>query len=70
MKDVDNKGICKNTFDDLVATYERELIVDALKDARGNQTKAAQILGATKRIIRYKIMKYGINFRRLRGTTS
>jgi Nif-specific regulatory protein len=68
MKDVDNQGTRKNTFDDLVATYERELIVDALKDARGNQTKAAQILGATKRIIQYKIMKYGIDFRRLRGT--
>jgi len=68
MKDVDKQGIRKDTFDNLVASFERELIVDALKDARGNQTKAAQILGATKRIIQYKVMKYGIDFRRLRGT--
>jgi Nif-specific regulatory protein len=68
MKDVDKQGMRKDTFDNLVASYERELIIDALKDARGNQTKASQILGATKRIIQYKVLKYGIDYRRLRGT--
>jgi Nif-specific regulatory protein len=68
MKEIDKQGMRKDNFDNLVASYERELIVDALKDARGNQTHAAAILGATKRIVQYKVMKYGIDYRRLRGT--
>ena len=69
MKDHNLQGTRKDTFEAMVAAYERELIVDALKDARGNQTKAAQILGTTKRIIQYKIQKLNVDFRRLRGTT-
>jgi Nif-specific regulatory protein len=53
----------------MVASYEKEIIVDALKDARGNQSEAARILGTTKRIIQYKIQKYEIDYRKLRGTT-
>ena len=68
IKEPGMQGIRKDTFDNMVASYEREIIVDALKDARGNQTRAAQILGTTKRIIQYKVNKYGINYRRLRGT--
>ena len=68
MKDIDNQGGARSSFDALVSSYESELIVDALKDARGNQAQAAAILGTTKRIIQYKIQKYGIDFRRLRGT--
>jgi Nif-specific regulatory protein len=45
----------------LVNTYERSLIIDAMKDARGNQSQAARILGTTKRIIQYKVEKYGID---------
>ncbi len=70
MKEVDKQGVRKDSFDSLVASYESELIVDALKDARGSQTQAAAILGTTKRIIQYKIQKYGIDYRRLRGTNS
>ena len=47
----------KGTFGQLVSAYEKELITDALKDARGNQTDAARILGTTKRIIQYKIQQ-------------
>ena len=68
MKDPGQQGTRKNDFDNMVAAYEKELIVDALKDARGNQSGAALILGTTKRIIQYKIQKLGIDYRRLRGT--
>jgi Nif-specific regulatory protein len=68
MKEPDKQGVRHNSFDALVASYETELIIDALKDARGNQTLAATILGTTKRIIQYKIRKYGIDYQRLRGT--
>jgi len=35
--------------------------MNALQESGGNQTKAATILGTTKRIIQYKITKLGIN---------
>ena len=54
------------SFDALVRNYEIELITDALKDTNGNQTKAAERLGITKRIIQYKIQKYGIDYKRFR----
>jgi Nif-specific regulatory protein len=54
------------TFQALVRNFEVELITDALKDSRGNQTQAAHKLGLTKRIIQYKIRQYGIDFRSFR----
>ena len=66
MKDVKEQGKRNDTFENMVAAYERELIVDALKDTCGNQTEAAKLLGTTKRIIQYKITKYDIDFTRFR----
>ena len=54
-------------FTALTNSYEMEIITDALKDASGNQTLAAQNLGITKRIIQYKIHKYGIDYKRFRN---
>jgi Nif-specific regulatory protein len=47
-----------------VARFETELITEALKDANGNQTRAAERLGLTKRIIQYKIKAYAIAWQR------
>jgi Nif-specific regulatory protein len=69
MKDPGKSGVRPSNFDSMVEAYEKEIIVDALKDARGNQSEAARVLGTTKRIIQYKIDKYGIDYRRFRGTT-
>jgi len=44
-----------------VDAYERALVLDALKTARGNQSRAAKILGTSQRIINYKIRKYRID---------
>ncbi|MBN1576751.1 MAG: sigma 54-interacting transcriptional regulator [Chitinispirillaceae bacterium] len=60
------KGKRSDSFENMVAAYEKELIVDALKDAGGNQSEAARLLGTTKRIVQYKIEKLGIDFRRFR----
>jgi Nif-specific regulatory protein len=46
--------------------YERDLIQDALKTARGNRAKAAKLLDSTERIIGYKVKKYGIRVDRYR----
>jgi Nif-specific regulatory protein len=45
----------------VVESQERNLIIDALKETRGNQSKAAKLLGSTKRITQYKIHKFGID---------
>ena len=51
---------------DAVAAYEKDLILDALKTARGNRAKAARLLETTERIVRYKSRKYGIDPARFR----
>jgi len=49
-----------------VAAYEKDLIQDALKTSRGNRTRAARMLGATMRVLNYKIHKYAIDCSRFR----
>ena len=49
-----------------VANYEKDLILDALKSARGNRAQAARLLHSTERIIGYKVRQYGIDPRRFR----
>lgn len=58
-KELDRKD--RSKLSSVVEAQERSLIIDALEDTNGNQTKAAKILGTTKRIIQYKISKMGID---------
>jgi len=51
-----------------VGAFEKGVIVEALQHSHGNQTKAAKLLGTTKRIIQYKIKKYDIDYRAFRFT--
>ena len=44
-----------------IENFERELIIDALKKNKGNQTKAAKYLDTSLRIINYKIHNYIID---------
>ncbi len=44
-----------------VALLEKEMIVEALQDHRGNVTAAAKQLGVTARMIRYRLKKLGID---------
>jgi Nif-specific regulatory protein len=44
-----------------VAAYEKDMILDALKSARGNRARAARLLDSTERIVGYKVHKYGID---------
>ena len=50
-----------------VENFERELIIDALKKNKGNQTKAAQQLDTSLRIINYKIHNYKIDPKQYKG---
>ncbi|HWR67452.1 MAG TPA: sigma 54-interacting transcriptional regulator, partial [Desulfomonilia bacterium] len=54
-------------LESLVNTYERSLIIDAMKDAKGNQSQAARLLGTTKRIIQYKVEKYAVDAKRFKA---
>jgi len=51
----------KKTLKKAVETFEKELIVDALKNSRGNMRQAARALNTTERIFGYKVKKYHIN---------
>ena len=48
-------------FAEAVAAFERDLLQDALKSARGNRARAARLLQTTERIFNYKMGKYRIN---------
>jgi len=49
-------GALKESLDDL----EKKLIMEAMVKSRDNQTKAAEILGISERMLRYKLKKYGL----------
>lgn len=51
-------------------SYEKDLILDALKTARGNRAKAARLLDTTERIVGYKVKKYGLDCGRFRTPRS
>ncbi|PKN51277.1 MAG: two-component system response regulator [Deltaproteobacteria bacterium HGW-Deltaproteobacteria-13] len=56
--DSDNKssGALRESVDEL----EKKLIIEAMEKTQDNQTKAADILGISERMLRYKLKKYGL----------
>jgi Nif-specific regulatory protein len=54
------------SLNDAIDAYERDLIQDALKTARGNRAKAARLLHTTGRIMNYKVRHLGIDWRRFK----
>jgi Nif-specific regulatory protein len=54
------------SLSDAMDAYEKDLIQDALKTARGNRAKAARLLDTTERIVNYKVKKLGIDYTRFR----
>ena len=48
------------SLEEAVSAYERQLIADALRQVGGVQTRAAESLGTTRRILRYKMEKLGL----------
>ena len=53
----------EQALDEAVAALEREMIIDAFKNTRGNATAAADLLKTTVRKFNYKAKRYGINYR-------
>ncbi|NOY77472.1 MAG: GAF domain-containing protein [Calditrichaeota bacterium] len=58
----------KMSLEKAVTSYEKELIQDALKTARGIKAKAARLLDTTERILSYKIEKHNIDVSRFKNS--
>ena len=48
------------SFEDAERDFEKDIILEALKKSNYVQTKAAELLGISRRILKYKMDKYGI----------
>jgi DNA-binding NtrC family response regulator len=48
------------SFEDAERDFEKDIILEALKKSNFVQTKAAELLGISRRILKYKMDKYGI----------
>ena len=55
---VDKKAL--SPFRESVEELEKKLITESMKKTQDNQTKAAEILGMSERMLRYKLKKYGL----------
>lgn len=62
LNEKNNLTVQKN-FTQSVEAYEKELIVEVLKQTMGNQNRASELLGITNRILRYKVKKYNIHYK-------
>ena len=47
--------------------YEKELLQDALRQAKGIRSQAARLLMTSERVFSYRLRKHGIDTRRFRG---
>ena len=56
----------RQSLEESVAAFERDLLQDALKTTRGNRAQAARLLDTTERIFNYKVRRYAIDARRFK----
>ncbi len=61
---MDNKNIDtrENVLERCVFNCEKTVISNALVSTKGNISAAARLLGTTRRILTYKVHKYGIDY--------
>jgi Nif-specific regulatory protein len=64
--DNDKVDVGENVLERCVFDCEKTVIIHALTRTKGNQSAAAELLGTTKRILRYKVHKYGIDCEQFR----
>ncbi len=57
-------------LDEVVGNFERRIIIKALKECDGVQTRAAELLGTTRRILRYRMDKLDIPIHRNQSKSS
>ncbi len=54
------------SLEEAVENLEKDMIIDALKNAKGNSARAAKILNTTPRKFSYKAQRYGIDYQKFR----
>jgi Nif-specific regulatory protein len=59
--------VARQSLEESVEAFERDLLQDALKTSRGSCARAARLLGTTERIFNYKVKKYGVDVRRFKA---
>ncbi|MBM4040063.1 MAG: nif-specific transcriptional activator NifA [Planctomycetes bacterium] len=64
---VPSRLTAKGTLEATLDAIERDMLVDALKAARGNRAKAARALGLTERLMGIRVKEHGIDARRFRA---
>ena len=55
------------SLEDAVGAYEKDLLLDVLKSARGNRPQAARLLQTTDRVFNYKVRKLRIDWKRFKS---
>jgi Nif-specific regulatory protein len=60
---VESDTLPSRSLEEAVENLEKEMIIDALKNNRGNITLAAKMLDITVRKFSYKANRYGVNYR-------
>jgi Nif-specific regulatory protein len=58
--------LARQSLREALDAYEKDLVQDSLKSARGNRAKAARLLHTTERILGYAVRKHGIDPERFR----
>ncbi len=58
--------VVADTLDAALERLEKEMLAEALKNARGNKAKAAKTLGITERVMGLRVQKYGLEPRDFR----
>jgi Nif-specific regulatory protein len=58
--------LTRQSLREALDAYEKDLVLDALKSARGNRAKAARLLHTTERILGYAVRKHRIEPARFR----
>jgi len=58
--------VIEQSLEQATEAFEKDILQDALKSARGNRAKAARLLKTTGRVFNYKVRKYEIDWKRFR----
>ena len=60
--------LARQSLKEALDAYEKDLVQDALKSARGNRARAARLLDTTERILNYKVRGHAIDPRRFKSS--
>jgi len=59
-EEIHNQTIVSGTLEERLSALERQMIIKSLKNHKWVQTKAAEELGISERVLRYKMAKLTI----------